>query len=473
MAGVEDTGFSIKPFQEIKNEFEATIRSISGQEDFNVRSSSMMGQIIGVSTKQLYDVWQAALDTYLSRHVSTAQGKSLDHIVSVGGLERQSGFRTSGVVYFEGDAGTSIPAGTIVSTPTDLNFETQEAVVLADGVQAQFKIKKEPGNSATSFKITVEGGFGSRFEDIEGNEQTLSYTATDADIETAFDALLGGTGVIDSISKNDNEITITLSDKDFLPEFLIEDGEVEIVRAGLPDGASVGVSAISEGALVVRAYEVSEINAPINGLDAVINLNTFITGRLAETDAELRTRWNRRVEAPALGASRTIKNELENLSGVSQALIFEGRSEFEVVISGGDDQEIANTIERVKAPGDLTAGNTSKEVEDVNGNPKLIFFSRPTIKPIYFNITITTESGFPAGGEEDARGAVINYVNSFRIGGSVRPLEIILALGGIAGIVDIDVQLSETGADGSFSDNPIQLLNREKVSLADLTISLV
>ena len=469
MAGLTESGFEVKSFDSIKEELENSFDSIGGSSTFRKASTSPVGQLIGIETKQLYDAWQLANDTYQSRFPDTAQGRALDQLVSLAGLERKFGFKTSGNVYLSGTAGTTIPKGTLFSTESEINFVSQEAVELEAGTAPVIRILKSPGNLASAFTIQVSGGFGDLHSSIEGRSKTISFTSTALQVIAGMDDLFNESGAVSNAVVTSESITITFSSARFLPIFTVVNGGLLIVTNGFPDGAAVGVSAINEGAVVVRAFQVVNINSPISGLDSVINLTDFVTGRDAETDQELRARWRERVQGAQISSAASIKNEVQNLGGVSQAVVFEDKGEIEVVVNGGDDTEIATAIFNNKPAGVLLTGAVSVTLNDVNGNPKPIYFSRPIIRSFFVRVTLIKGDGFPIDGEVQIRGALNEYVSQFQIGAVLRPTpDMIWALNGIPGIHDLSIIVSEDNLN--FSNDPVQFSNRELVNFNQIEV---
>lgn len=64
---------------------------------------------------------------------------------------------------------------------------------------------------------------------------------------------------------------------------------------------------------------------------------------------------------------------------------------FEIVVQGGTNTAIAQTILDSKPAGIQTYGSTTVQVFDALGNPYNISFSRPTAVPIYVTISMTTD----------------------------------------------------------------------------------
>ena len=469
MAGLTDSGFEIKSFDEIKTELEEKFKTIFG-DDINLASTSLLSQQIGVFSKEIYDVWQNMLDVYQSRFPDTSTGTSLDHLVSLSGLERLQNFKSSGSIYLSGDVGTVIPSGTLFSNELGQNVETSYEVTLEEGVAPIFSVSQEEGNTAESFVLSIASDFSGVYESRVGESETISFTANEATVTQAVNTLFGSQ-VVASVVVATDKVTVTLNSNLFLPVLNVAAGVLTLDRAGLPDGISVGAVASEDGPIVFPVYAIDQIVTPVEGLRAVVNLQDFIVGRLRETDVELRRRWRERIEAPATSSGAAIRNAIRDLSGVSQAFVFEEEGEIEIVVSGGDDQEIATTIQRIKPVGTLTKGSETVVLTDENNNPKNIYFSRPVLKPIFVQINITGGDDFPLDGEEQVRSAITGFFETFSIGGVLRPSpNMIWALQGIPGISNLSITLSEDNT--AFSSNPITLQNNEQAFIDELTITI-
>ena len=89
------------------------------------------------------------------------------------------------------------------------------------------------------------------------------------------------------------------------------------------------------------------------------------------------------------------------VEGVQQAFVFENVTlatdsdglppkSFEVVVEGGADQDIADTIFLHKPAGIETFGTTSLSVLDTQGFNHTVKLSRPTTLQMFVDVTVTT-----------------------------------------------------------------------------------
>lgn len=146
---------------------------------------------------------------------------------------------------------------------------------------------------------------------------------------------------------------------------------------------------------------------------------------------------------------------------------------FEAVVEGGTDQDIANKIWETKPAGIETFGNTSYTITDSQGDPQVIYFSRPT--PIYIwvqvALTLYTEETFPVNGVQSVATAINNYGNSLGIGVDVLLQRVLCQIFSVPGISSGSMTLAATNLSTDspvFASADISIQDTE-VSIFDLT----
>lgn len=192
---------------------------------------------------------------------------------------------------------------------------------------------------------------------------------------------------------------------------------------------SVVVSSTAEEAGPVKglAGTIIGIPFPITGLTSVTNLEDSKEGTYEETDPELRARRIRSVSRGAQAVVDAIYAEVSSISGVSKVIVMENDTgatnsdgvppySFHVIAIGGDDNTIASAI-FIKKGIAFTYGNTSVDVNDSQGFPHTISFTRPTTIPIYVEVDITIYPDYPADGDISIKEAIVDYANGLLIEG--------------------------------------------------------
>jgi len=197
----------------------------------------------------------------------------------------------------------------------------------------------------------------------------------------------------------------------------------------LDDIGQAAVSAVcgTIGFIVVDIGSINSIVTPTGGWTSITNLSTAVLGQLVEQDYELRSRQAVSTMLPSQsllgGTVAGIKSVLnvnryeiyENDTGVTDANGIPSHS-IAAVVEGGLDNDIANQIYYRKNGGCGTFGTTSITIADIYGIPATIRFYRPTYVPIFATIGIKGLSGYTTATTAAIKGAVVNYLNSLKIG---------------------------------------------------------
>jgi len=230
-----------------------------------------------------------------------------------------------------------------------------------------------------------------------------------------------------------------------------------------------------------------EIVSPIAGLDSVTNASATTGGLDQETDEELRDRYNKSFIQDDNAATVRIRKELLEVTDVRDAIVEENDTESTVngvpaksvapFVFGGDNTAIAEAILRKKPSGIRSFGDITVTVADSEGNNHDIGFSRPTEINVYVNVTVTTDSNYPANGDDLVITEVVKY-----IGGTDADATVYDGLGlgqnviwsklvgliplNVAGITDLTVELSTDNV--TFNPANITIASRE-VAVTDNT----
>ena len=197
--------------------------------------------------------------------------------------------------------------------------------------------------------------------------------------------------------------------------------ETDITLDGAGNG-SVLASAVETGPITALTGTLTEIDTPITGWSTVTNSADATVGTDEETDVELRSRRERSVARDAQAIIDAIYAAVANIDGVTQTVVLENDTDavdsnglpphsFQVIVVGGDDQEIGDTIWLKKPAGIPAFGSTTVQVDDSQGIPHDISFSRPTTVDIYVEVTVNAFSDYPANGDDLIKQAIVDYAN--------------------------------------------------------------
>lgn len=450
--GVTTSGFIRKRLSDSKTELENLFKVKFGQF-INLLPSSVFSQLIGIISDREQEIWEMAEAVYNSQYPDTADGASLDNVASITGQTRKGPAKSRVIgVSLYGTVGTLIPAGTQLSVlgNSSAKFLTDTDQTLAIGTD-------EVQNISWAIVPTV-GGYKLKYN----NEETavLAFNANAAAIQTALNDLPNLSGVV--VTGNyGSGFVLTFGGADGKtphPELSVVSnttGETVTVSTPTPgvSQAEVDCTATENGPIQAPFRTLSVIDTPVSGFTGASNMSDAVIGRLTETDLEFRLRRAETLQVAGAATVEAIRSRLLNLAGVTDVIVFEnittvvdgnGRppKSFESVVAGGLDQEIRDELWLAKPAGIETYGTVSGLILDSQGQSHTIKFSRPTLKAVYLDITITKDGNYPLDGDNVVENAIIEYINNLGIGRDIIVYpQLICAFGDIPGILDIVVKV--------------------------------
>src|SRR5262245_48305735 len=86
--GITQTGFIIKPFQQILDDKAARARDMFG-DDIDLRSTSALRKLLDVASAEDQELWKHMEQLYYSNFISTASGDALDLLGDDLGIKRR------------------------------------------------------------------------------------------------------------------------------------------------------------------------------------------------------------------------------------------------------------------------------------------------------------------------------------------------------------------------------------------------
>ncbi|MBF7687091.1 baseplate J/gp47 family protein [Acinetobacter rathckeae] len=231
----------------------------------------------------------------------------------------------------------------------------------------------------------------------------------------------------------------------------------------IPPSGSIVVTATASqaGAILAMAGSVTTIGKPTRGWQGVINVASSTLGTAVEQDAHLKQRQALSVAIPSQSKTDSIKGALFSLAGVSRCKTYENDTKQTnslglppntlcVVISGGDANEIAQTMRSKKSLGCGWYGNTSVSVNDNFGEAVVVQFYRPNIRSIGFAISAQSTVDYTSDIGDSIKQAIANYVNQLDIGDKIALNKIYVPAGLYGGLdsMTYDIESIAITADG-------------------------
>lgn len=192
--------------------------------------------------------------------------------------------------------------------------------------------------------------------------------------------------------------------------------------------SSVLAIAKTSGGVSVELGEVTTIISSISGWNTVNNPVGGLAGSVAQTEPQYRNLRNKTVMRNHTGAEEVIRARLLEELGIEQTAVVNNDSLDETAPDGTPPQtihvvvgeiennitdlEIARVILRTKGLGCPTYGSTEVLLNDSQGHPHKVRFSKATAKNIFMSIEVKFLDDDSGGATEQIEAALIQHINS-------------------------------------------------------------
>lgn len=436
--GMTPTGFVPKRLQDIKAEYEEAYRAKFGV-GVDLEAPSVFGQTIGIAADREASLWEVLELIYLSQNPNSAEGVQLDNAVAYVGIERlpATKSRVDVAMFTENFAGlpVTVPAltqVTVVGTGDVFELEQATDIEAARTIEATFEVLSVINGAA--YIVIINGSNNIKFATGVDTPVTVAAGLVNAINTGAQNAVVlavdHGDGTFTVSAKKVGSVRATFT----MAKTVTGSGAIG-TELGVNELGTPGVfRSQNAGAVVAPAGTLTDIATPVTDLDRTTNFDSATPGTEIETDTALRQRRLESLQVAGAGTLAAIRARvLDNVDDVEACTIFENDTDvdntgtgglpphsFEVVVTGGDEQDIADEIWATKPAGIATWGDITKQVADTNGDLQDVRFSRPTQKYAFVKVRyeVYDEENYP--GETVAVAGIIAsllaYGNEFRIG---------------------------------------------------------
>jgi len=465
--GLTSQGFNYPPFEVIKLAIETELLDNLGP--IKLDDNSNFGQQVGIYTEREELLWLALEAVYNAMYPDTATGISLDNVVSINGLTRLDATATTVTCQLTGTNQTLIVKGSQVSAiGIDTLFSLNNDTLLTNESFIEMNVSINQ-LSEDSYSVTING---------------VNYAYTLVGAETKDD-------VIDALVASINTADIGLDASNINGILNLESNTLDTYfKAYISSDMSIDnvttnavFTATDKGNITVPSNAVTVIQTPVSGWLSVTNQNPGIAGRNLETDTQLRIRREISFRLGGAGTPEAIRARVLNIPGVTAATVTENQKNttsaeglpphsFEVLVQGGLDNEVANTIWEVKPAGIEPYGNVNEIVIDSNGRQQPISFSRPVSVPIYVSVSLTKTTDYPSNGDDLIKQSIAAQINALAIGQDVIYQSLYQSIYKVQGISNAEVEISSDGstynaANITISSSQIAMTDTSQVTVEE------
>lgn len=418
MAGITETGFETKRLPDIQTSINNSAIARFG-EGVNLEDDTILGQMRDILSDELRQLWEGLQATYDSSTPSKAEGINLDDVCARVGIKRLDAKPSEAVVMFKGTNGTIIPSGSLVAVNTtqELFYSLNTATISPDTCYAAL-IDITVVTPSALYTVNING---SVYSITSGGSPTANAIATS--LKAAIDA---DTAIPVSTSVISNRLYILSDDPDDTISVTLTPN-MSFFEIDYP----VLMNSVNTGFIYAPVNQLSELKSSISGITSVTNVEKEVLGRNRETDTELRLRRAKSLAISGVATLDAIVSRVAQVDSVTSVTGTENKTlatvsgipgkAFEIVVSGGDDTEIAQAIWDSKPAGIEAFGTTSENATDSSGTLQAVGFTRPTNVNLYVDVrySLYSEELFPSAGENTIKEIVLATGSTLNIGNDV------------------------------------------------------
>lgn len=423
---------------------------------------SLLNHLLTNVADQLAELWEYGTDVYFSQYPASAEGSSLDNALQFGGITREMPAKSAYYILCTGIDGTIIPAGTIIAS------DTNPATNLSIASDAQ--ITRARFNKAV---VVLAGETANGILSIVLNNTVYSGTSLEA-IAEQID------GEVFRASYEDGKLYISAADDTSSNVMVLSENlTTETV------GCIVLFQTEEYGDILVPNGVITKIVKSVAGFQSCTNVGTYIAGRLTESDASFRQSHVDKIYNHSSRMLESIRSAiLDKVLGVESVAVYENDANVtddmgrpphsvEVVVDGGDKDEIALQIFNTKAGGISTYCTDDDNGVEVTvkgdyGEDIIIRFNRPAKVYVWFKVklTLNPNTNLPLNYEELIRDTIVECMESVEAGGSVVPQKFTDALySRVSGIDFFDIWLHSSRSQETpteYTERSVTVTARER-----------
>jgi uncharacterized phage protein gp47/JayE len=423
MAGLSRQGLEIKTLDDVLTDYKTTAASIFSDlvpagDVVDVSPVGALGRMIGVIAPAEASLWEALQQVFDSFNPTTAQGIALDNIVALSGITRLPAQPTRAQVMLEGDQNTIIssPQGKAYSSTTQRVFSILSPVTMNLLNASGLAVYPTTISNSTDYRFSYSTD-GVNFLDAIYTTPSSGNTAQSIvdGLQNKVDTLFGSTF---TTYQSNGRLYITRTDPFQIADFTVSVNlQVQKVRKlGIVVDDAVGP-------YPQEALAIDTISVPISGWDSVLNPVAATTGRLTETDEELRERFRNSKFFQSQNIIEGVLDALKNVAGVSDAIVYENDTgvvdafgipahSFLPIVLGGLPSDIAQAIWENKPTGIPSVGNTTVQIPDSQGFLHNVSYRQPEEVPVYIKMTISDLGTMPGDADAQVKQKLVDYSDS-------------------------------------------------------------
>lgn len=434
-----------------------------------VDSSSVLGRILQISAETDYLQEEAIQELFASLSPNSATYRNLDKIVQLKDMKRkQSSMGTTSLILY-GDINVTVGQSSIISSKVtgdqfSLDSEITFKNTAANGVEFETINLDVDGTIIINYTLS---------SDISSNAPITIKTIAGLTKEEAANFIKinieGFSSKLKVEITNEFNIQIKPIQLGLLGDFYVS-GNARIIRSFVPANATSLYEVGSQ-----EPDSITTIQSPTYGWRGVTNPFTSIESRPIESDDQLRMRFFKGTGSLATGHLVAMYTALYDVDGVTYVSIKEntfgkdaldGRTShgFAVIVYGGNDQDIAEAIEKTRPVGVPMNGNVTIPVNNYYNHTSNVKFSRPVQVAIKIKIGLDIFDDFPTTGVAEIKRSIIDYFNNMTFGEDLILSRLYIPIQSVNGVGVKTIQIAKVGEE--YGSDNIEIAYNEVVTIS-------
>ncbi len=415
-------GLTVKTFREVVSDVQQRLTDNNTNiviTDESNKVANNIGNAICLSLSELYEFVE---QVYNSFDIMSAEGTALDRLTVFKNIVRFEEEPSSGAIEFSCFGQVTVTPSVLAKDDRNRTVRCTETKTLGTGSFRQFNLVFDGSEVATA---------GIKYNVILNSEE-FSYTAVGGD------TLQDVTANIQALIAADVKYNAIIQ-----PNLLFVVGNtiqnIETILHPIYTVQSyttlVNFEATELGALEFLPDSITTLVSTLPNVSAITNPENFDQGRLEESDAELRERFLNTSGAVGRSTVDSIRKGITLVEGVDTVNLINNVEDavspeglppksFEVIVSGGEIQDIADTILAYAPVGIESFGTINTTAKDSTGTIHPIAFTRPTNLYIFVNVDYEKYEEFeqfPADGETQITNSILADGSGFKPNQDVIP----------------------------------------------------
>lgn len=473
-----ESGIIVEGLDEVRknmsDDAEVKFADILNGKPLRTDDSSILGRTFAIVARakvETAELLPQILSAFDSNQVEDQQADNL--FGQLWGIPRLSPSQSTGMLIISGNIGTLVAKGSEVSNNItgdsySIDSDVTFGNVSVNGVTIQNSLT---GSNSYRISYTIDGLL-SQSAPID-----IQTSVTDTTLRSVSDKIVDAVNSQSSylVAKrnNDNTVTINIIDQSQVGTFVVTSNLV-ITKSF----SQVYATSVTYNTKESLSNQITSIKTSVDGWDSVTNPFYIFPSTGTESNEDYRYRAKLQKGFTA-GKYNSILMALKSVRGVKYESVKANTSSntsgsgitnngLSITVQGGNEDEIAMAIFNSVGGGIGMVGNINKQVQDINGFPHTVSFSRPQSKAIQISMSLVVFPDFPSNGKSLIRQALVNYFNNLNVGEDIYYSRLSDPINSVRGFAFRNLKIGYIGGTLGTDDiiidhNEIATLNAENI----------